>query len=416
MSFSFSSSFVSSSPGHRARGCFTAASADSDDLLLLCGEDAGSFYDEEDGEDSRQLRRGLLLPPRRQYADVDDKEEEEEEVVATWVGVEGDYSPAMGYRARFLALPGSLDPDARRLAAAWILKVRKVYSFQPTTAYLAVNYMDRFLSRHSLPVRICSPLPQTAYIGQIPTRAITAAATGTGTGTGLFHHFCLPLQPRGWPMQLLCVTCLSLAVKMEETLVPSLLDLQVEDARFVFEPRTIQRMELLVLDALDWRLRSITPFTFLGFFACRADPSKAYTRCMVSRATHIILDTVEEVEFLDLCPSAMAAAAIICAASDVSSLPFLSPDSAASWCDGLTTDGIVNCQQLMKELVVGRGWKQQRRPGVLPQLRITSSVSMGSGVLSSSSSSSSNKRRKLSSCRWVGDRQGRPMGEGGGIN
>jgi cyclin D1/2/4 len=34
-------------------------------------------------------------------------------------------------------------------------------------------------------------------------------------------------QEDGWAMQLLAVTCLSLAAKMEETLVPSLLDLQV---------------------------------------------------------------------------------------------------------------------------------------------------------------------------------------------
>jgi cyclin D1/2/4, plant len=33
-------------------------------------------------------------------------------------------------------------------------------------------------------------------------------------------------QEDGWAMQLLAVTCLSLAAKMEETLVPSLLDLQ----------------------------------------------------------------------------------------------------------------------------------------------------------------------------------------------
>jgi hypothetical protein len=34
-------------------------------------------------------------------------------------------------------------------------------------------------------------------------------------------------QTDGWPWQLLSVACLSLAAKMEEPLVPSLLDLQV---------------------------------------------------------------------------------------------------------------------------------------------------------------------------------------------
>ncbi|QHN84423.1 ABC transporter G family member [Arachis hypogaea] len=43
------------------------------------------------------------------------------------------------------------------------------------------------------------------------------------------------------------VTCIFLAAKVEETQVPLLLDLQVEDAKYVFESKTIQRMELLIL-------------------------------------------------------------------------------------------------------------------------------------------------------------------------
>lgn len=35
------------------------------------------------------------------------------------------------------------------------------------------------------------------------------------------------MMMNGWPLQLLTVACLSLAAKMEEPLVPSLLDLQV---------------------------------------------------------------------------------------------------------------------------------------------------------------------------------------------
>ena len=34
------------------------------------------------------------------------------------------------------------------------LQVYTYYNFGPVTAYLAVNYLDRFLSRHELPVRI----------------------------------------------------------------------------------------------------------------------------------------------------------------------------------------------------------------------------------------------------------------------
>jgi cyclin D1/2/4 len=40
----------------------------------------------------------------------------------------------------------------------------------------------------------------------------------------------------------------------------------VGESRFVFEARTIQRMELLVLSTLDWRMHAITPFSFIDYF------------------------------------------------------------------------------------------------------------------------------------------------------
>jgi cyclin D1/2/4 len=52
-------------------------------------------------------------------------------------------------------------------------------------------------------------------------------------------------------------------------------------------------MELLVLGVLDWRLRSITPFSFTGFFACKLDPAGAYTGFLISRATEIILSNIK---------------------------------------------------------------------------------------------------------------------------
>jgi hypothetical protein len=44
------------------------------------------------------------------------------------------------------------------------------------------------------------------------------------------------------------------------------------DEEFMFDAATVGRMERVVLDALEWRTRSVTPFAFLGFFlsACYA--------------------------------------------------------------------------------------------------------------------------------------------------
>lgn len=100
-------------------------------------------------------------------------------------------------------------------------------------------------------------------------------------------------QNSGWPLQLLAVACISLAAKMEELLVPSLLDIQVEGAKYVFEPRTIRRMELVVLSVLDWRLRSVTPFSFISHFAYKLDSTGAYTGFLISRATQIVLSNIQ---------------------------------------------------------------------------------------------------------------------------
>jgi len=41
-------------------------------------------------------------------------------------------------------------------------------------------------------------------------------------------------QGKGWPLQLLAVACLSLAAKLEETRVPSLLEIHINE-RIVLE-------------------------------------------------------------------------------------------------------------------------------------------------------------------------------------
>lgn len=81
---------------------------------------------------------------------------------------------------------------ARREAVDWLLKVNAHYGFTPLTAVLAINYLDRFLSSLSFQ------------------------------------------RDKPWMIQLVAVTCLSLAAKVEETQVPLLLDLQVRGILICF--------------------------------------------------------------------------------------------------------------------------------------------------------------------------------------
>ena len=102
-------------------------------------------------------------------------------------------------------------------------------------------------------------------------------------------------RPSGWPFQLLSVACLSLAAKMEEPQVPLLLDLQLFQPRFIFEPKTVQKMELRVMSVLNWRLRSVTPFDYLDYFVSKL-PSSSNLKpepadWTISAASDLILST-----------------------------------------------------------------------------------------------------------------------------
>lgn len=310
---------------------------------LLCGEDSSIL-----SGDLPECSSDLESP-----ADI-------EESIAGFIEDERNFVPGFDYLARFRS--HSLDASAREESVAWILKVQAYHGFQPLTAYLSVNYLDRFLYSRRLP------------------------------------------QTNGWPLQLLSVACLSLAAKMEEPLVPSLLDLQVEGAKFIFESKTIRRMELLVLGVLDWRLRSITPFSFIGFFAYKLDSSGSVIGFLISRATQIILSNIQEASFLEYWPSCIAAAAILCAANEIPKLSLVDPERAESWCDGLSKEKIISCYQLMQEITVDNN--RRKPPKLLPQLRVTVRARVRSSGSSSSSSSSSYKRRKLNNCLWVDDDKG----------
>ncbi|KAG6495342.1 hypothetical protein ZIOFF_043145 [Zingiber officinale] len=168
----------------------------------------------------------------------------------------------------------------------------------------------------------------------------------------ILYTIFLFVQQNEWALQLLSVACLSLATKMEEALLPSLLDLQVEGAKLIFEPRTVLRMELLVLAALDWRLRSVTPFTFIDFFVHKIDPIGKHARYLIAWATEITLATIKDIRFLSHCPSSLAAAAIIRATDEIKDLDSINPVTAASWCIGLSEEGIANCYQSLEKDII----------------------------------------------------------------
>ncbi|XVF01310.1 hypothetical protein REPUB_Repub04eG0076900 [Reevesia pubescens] len=158
---------------------------------------------------------------------------------------------------------------ARREAIEWMLKVNARFGFTTLTAVLSINYLDRFLSS---------------------------------------FHF---QRDKPWMIHLVAVTCLSLAAKVEETQVPLLLDLQVEETKYVFEAKTIQRMELLVLSTLKWKMHPITPLSFLDHIIRRLGLKTHLHWEFLRRCKRLLLCLISDSRSVHYLPSVLATATMM---------------------------------------------------------------------------------------------------------
>ncbi|RRT78030.1 hypothetical protein B296_00026091 [Ensete ventricosum] len=113
---------------------------------LLCNEDASDVASgDEDRGHAVAASEWTPACPATASALVDGRG------LASLLAAETDHMPRPDY------LPRSLDATARHDAVKWILKARtslflRHLWFRALTAYLSVNYLDRFLSSHALPV------------------------------------------------------------------------------------------------------------------------------------------------------------------------------------------------------------------------------------------------------------------------
>ncbi|CAH9089950.1 unnamed protein product [Cuscuta epithymum] len=175
---------------------------------------------------------------------------------------------------------GTLDVDgplmvARNEALGWMFNVIGHYGFNALTAVLAVNYFDRL---------ICGVSFQ---------------------------------KDNPWMSQLAAVACLSIAAKVEEIDVPLLLDFQVTDSKYMFDAKTIQRMELLVLSTLNWRMNPVTPISFFDHiirrFGFKDNLHCDFLRCCEG----IILSIITDSRLLHYLPSVIATATMLIAFEEI---------------------------------------------------------------------------------------------------
>ncbi|CAN4092373.1 unnamed protein product [Withania somnifera] len=226
-----------------------------------------------------------------------------DECFVLMIGKESEHMPAADYLDRLRN--GDLDIGARDEILDWIAKAHSHFNFGPMCAYLAVNYLDRFLSAYELP------------------------------------------KGKAWMMQLLGVACLSIAAKMDETDVPLTLDLQGGDANFVFEAKTIQKMELLVLSTLKWRMQAITPFSFIDYFVHKINSDQIASRSSINKSVQLILSTLKGIHFLEFKPSEIAAAVAISFAVKTETID--SDKALSALVQHVQKDKVMKCLELIQE-------------------------------------------------------------------
>ncbi|XP_010272942.1 PREDICTED: cyclin-D3-1-like [Nelumbo nucifera] len=287
---------------------------------LLCAEDNNSFMCFEDIDDGAENEFGVGWQQQDHRTDHQNQSFsglefsigfplQSEECLSLMVERECQHLPRDDYLSRLRR--GDLDLGVRREAIDWIQKAHAYYNFGPLSAYLSINYLDRFLSAYELP------------------------------------------RGKAWMMQLLAVACLSLAAKMEETEVPLSLDLQVGETKFVFEARTIQRMELLVLSTLKWRMQAVTPFSYIEYFLFKINDDQPPSRLCISRSIQLILSTMKGIDFLNYRPSEIAAAVAMSVCREAKTVDI---EKAISCFAHVEKERVVKCLELIRDMSLISGF------------------------------------------------------------
>ncbi|KAK7302677.1 hypothetical protein RJT34_13570 [Clitoria ternatea] len=192
-------------------------------------------------------------------------------------------------------------------AISLIPQVQISCNLDPFVVYLAINYLHRFVS--------CQDIP----------------------------------QGKPWFLRLLVISCLSLASKMKNKTF-SFPHVLKEGCNF--EAQNVQKMEFLILGALKWRMRSITPFSFLHFFISLAElKDQSLKQALKERASEIIFNAQNDIKLLEYKPSTIAATAIIIASHELCPQQYPTLRASVTTCEYLDEETLSKCFGLMQEMV-----------------------------------------------------------------
>ncbi|KAF3503630.1 hypothetical protein F2Q69_00045856 [Brassica cretica] len=158
-----------------------------------------------------------------------------------------------------------------------------------------------------------------------------------------------------WMVELVAVTSLSIASKFNEVSSPSLEDFQMEGLNHMFHHKTVLEMELIVIKALEWRVNSVTSFSFSQILVATTGMGGDI---MMNRITDHLLDDLCDLKMLAYAPSVVAVAVV---------LDFLEEKAALEENLGKFMNlfgeehkvRIAKCINVMKSRNVEEGWRRE---------------------------------------------------------
>ncbi|KAF9587485.1 hypothetical protein IFM89_003424 [Coptis chinensis] len=125
------------------------------------------------------------------------------------------------------------------------------------------------------------------------------------------------------------------------------------EEQFIFDSQTIERAELMILGALKWRMRSITPFSFIHFFLSLfklQDPLLQHA--LKARASDIIYKSQHEIKLLKFRPSIVTASALLEASHELFPLQFSSFRNTICSCSYVNNEKLMECGDVMNDMVM----------------------------------------------------------------
>ncbi|CAI0557447.1 unnamed protein product, partial [Linum tenue] len=169
------------------------------------------------------------------------------------------------------------------------------------------------------------------------------------------------MKDKPWMIQLVAVTCLSLAAKVEETDVPLLLDLQVEETKYVFEAKTIQRMELLVLSSLGWKMHPVTPISFVDHIVRRLGLKSNVHWEFLNQCHHLLLCLVSDSRSVRYKASVLATATMMHVIDQVEHFNPIDYQTQLLAVLNISKEDVKECYEVIMEVAKGNGVGKKRK-------------------------------------------------------